>query len=190
MRKTMVVGVSMVLGIGHDIFPQMFEHPPVWIQPFVESSVVMSIMAALVLNFVFRLGVRKSVSTGFTPGPEAAEQMYRFVQTQGGHWGARQEVIQRVVRAVCEFAENAGPLVAPGEGVAVTATFDEFLLTVEITYPGRRFEVARALPTEDELLEDDDAMGRLSSILVARAADRVTVKSDGDAQRLVLTFNH
>jgi NCS2 family nucleobase:cation symporter-2 len=190
MRKTLVVGVSMVLGIGHDIFPQLFSHAPVWMQPFVESSVVMSIVTALLLNFVFRLGVRKIATASFAPGPQAAEQMYRFAHGHGGTWAARQDVIQRVIRALSEFAENAGAYVAAGELVVVSASFDEYLLTVELAYNGRPFEVARAVPTEDEMLEDEGAMVRLSSILVARAADRLTIKSDGEAQRVMLTFNH
>ena len=190
MRKTVVVGVSMVLGIGHDIFPQLFEAAPVWLQPFVESSVVLSILAALLLNGLFRLGVKKVVTTGFSPGPEAAEQMYRFLQVHGGAWAARQEVIQRAIRGVSEFAEISSMLVEEGAGVAVTASFDEYLLTVEIAYRGRAFEVSRVMPTEDELLEDDSAMIRLASILMARSADRVAIKSDDGGHRVLLSFNH
>ena len=190
MRKTVVVGVSMVLGIGHDIFPQLFEAAPVWLQPFVESSVVLSILAALLLNGLFRLGVKKVVATGFSPGPEAAEQMYRFLQVHGGAWAARQEVIQRAIRGVSEFAEISPMLVEAGAGVAVTASFDEYLLTIEIAYRGQAFEVSRVMPTEDELLEDDSAMIRLASILMARSADRVTIKSDDGGHRVLLSFNH
>ena len=180
----------MVLGIGHDIFPQLFEHAPVWLQPFVESSVVLSILAALLLNGLFRLGVKKVVGTGFSPGPEAAEQMYRFLQVQGGAWAARQEVIQRAIRGVSEFAEISPMLVEPGGGVAVTASFDEYLLTVDIAYRGQAFEVSRVMPPEDELLEDEGAMIRLASILMARSADRVAIRSDDGAHRVTLSFNH
>ncbi len=190
MRKTIVVGVSMVLGIGRDILPDLFAGAPPWIQPFVESSVVLSIVSALLLNIVFRIGVRKAVSTNFVPSPEAAQRISDFIYIQGGAWAARQDVIQRAIRSLSEFAENASVLVEAGEGVAVTASFDEYLLTIEIAYNGRVFEVARTLPTEDELLEDDSAMLRLSSILMARAADRIAVRSDGNARRIVLTFNH
>ncbi len=190
MRKTVVVGVSMVLGIGHDVFPQLFHTVPTWVQPFVESSVVLSILSALLLNGLFRFGVRKVVATGFTPGPEAAEQMYRFLQLQGGVWAARQDVIQRAIRGVSEFAEISPVLVVPGGGVAVTASFDEYLLSVEIAYHGQPLEIARMMPTEDELLEDEGAMVRLASFLMARSADRVSVKSDGDAHRVVLGYSH
>ena len=190
MRKTVVVGVSMVLGIGHDIFPELFQGAPPWMQPFVDSSVVLSIVSALLLNIVFRFGVKKVVSTGFLPGPEAAQQMFAFMQTQGGAWAARQEVIQRVIRSLSEFAELSPSLVEAGQSVAVTASFDEYLLSVDIAWRGQPFELARTLPTEDELLEDDTAMARLSGILMARAADRITVRSDGDLRRILLTFNH
>jgi NCS2 family nucleobase:cation symporter-2 len=190
LRKTVVVGISMMLGIGRDIFPSLFDHAPIWLQPFVDSSVVISIMVALLLNGVFRLGVRKVVTTSFQPGGSAAQTMYDFMQTQGGAWAARQDVIQRAIRGVVEFADVCPALVEAGEAVSVTASFDEYLLSVEIAYRGSPFEVARTLPTPDELLEDDQAMFQLSSILMARAADRITVKSDGAHQRILLHFNH
>ncbi|MEI8395673.1 MAG: solute carrier family 23 protein [Rhodospirillaceae bacterium] len=190
MRKTVVVGLSMALGIGHDIFPELFQGTPIWIQPFVESSVVLSIVSALLLNVLFRIGIKKVAVTGFQPGPEASQTLYNFVQIRAGEWAARQDVVQRVIRAICEFAELSEALVDPGETVCVGITFDEYLLTVDITYSGRPFEVGRVPPTEDELLEDDGAMARLGAILVARAADRVTVKTDGGICRLALAFNH
>ena len=191
MRKTVVVGLSMMLGIGAAILPDLFRGAPAWIQPFVGSPTVLSIATALLLNLLCRFGVRKTVAVTFEPGPEAAQSMYAFMQRQGGAWAARQDVIQRVIRALSEFAENAGALVGPGGGgVAVTASFDEYKLTVTLDYRGRPFEVARTPPTEDELLEDEGATLRLSSILVARAADRIAVRSDGVAQHVLLTFNH
>ena len=189
-RKTVVIGLSMVLGIGHDIVPELLQTAPAWIQPFTESSVVLSIASALLLNFLCRFGVRKVATVTFEPGPEAAQKIYTFAQTQGGAWAARQDVIQRVIRALSEFAENAGTLVTPGQAVTVTASFDEFKLWVALSYRGLPFQVARTLPTEDELLEDNDAMLRLSSILVASSADRIAVKSDGETQHVLLTFDH
>ncbi len=189
-RKTIVVGVSMVLGIGHDIFPELFKHTPVWIQPFVESSVVTSILAALLLNVLFRFGIKQVVTTSFRPGAEASQAMYDFLQSQGGAWAARQDVVHRATRALCEFTELAPTLVNAGKSVTVTASFDEYLLTIAVTYPGRPLAIAQIVPTEEELLEDDGAMLRLSSILMARATDRVVVKTEGPLQRIVLTFNH
>lgn len=190
MRKTIVVGISMVLGIGHDIFPQIFRDAPTWIQPFVKSSVVLSIVTALLLNFLFRLGIRRSVEISFTPDETAAETMYGFMLHHGGAWAARQDVIQRAVRALSEFAEISPGLVEPDTQVQVTASFDEYRLKISLRYRGTMLEIARTLPTEDEILEDDTATTRLSSILIARATDRIEIKQDGEMVLVELIFNH
>jgi hypothetical protein len=39
-------------------------------------------------------------------------------------------------------------------------------------------------------LEDDDALIRLASILIARAADKITIKSDATSQRIQLLSDH
>ena len=74
--------------------------------------------------------------------------------------------------------------------LSVTRRLNPDLLTIEIAYRGQAFEVSRVMPTEDELLEDDSAMIRLASILMARSADRVTIKSDDGGHRVLLSFNH
>lgn len=189
-RKTLVIGIALILDIGHGLYPHLFAEVPVMLQPFTQSSVVISISAALLLNMLFRIGVKRTMNVSFKPGGEAAEFIYRVVQQQGGAWGARQDVIQRVLRALSEFAEISGDLVEPGGHVDVSASFDEFRLDVMISYSGRPFEIARMAPTQDELLEDEDALIKLASILIARAADKTTIKSDGDDHRVQLHFDH
>jgi hypothetical protein len=99
-------------------------------------------------------------------------------------------VIQRVVRSASEFAEISPALVREGQTVLVEASFDEYLLTLDITYPGRPLEIARTLPTEDELLEDENAVVRLGSILMARSADRISISGMGEHNRIFFEYEH
>jgi len=189
-RKTLVIGIALILSIAHDLFPQLFAGVPPFLQPFTQSAVVLSISAALLLNLLFRIGVRRSMAVSYQPGGDAAQFMYSVMQKQGGAWGARQDVVLRAIRALSEFAEISPMLAQPGSSISLSGSFDEFNLDLTLSWQGRPFEVARLLPTQEELLEDDDAMIRLASILIARSADRLTNRSEGEQQRLLLHFDH
>jgi len=190
-RKTLVIGFSMMLGLGYDIDPSLFADTPTFLQPLVQSATVLSIVIALTLNIIFRLGVRRSVTIRFDPVDAGALQTLNdFIQRHGGAWAARHEIVQRAARALNEFAEMAPDLTLVGESVQIVASFDEFNLDLDLSYRGAPFEVGRTLPTQEELLEDERATRRLASILIARSVDRLTVRSEGDRQRIHLHFDH
>ncbi|CAK0772533.1 Xanthine permease [Azospirillaceae bacterium] len=189
-RKTIVIGVSLVLGISQNIYPNLFIAAPTWLQPFVGSSVVLSILSALLLNSLFRIGMKRSVTLLLRPSPEGAQMVYEFVHRQGGVWGARQDVVSRAEQAMIEWAESADHLVMDGEAMTVEASFDEFNLDFVISYRGGVFEPCYTPPTEEDLLENIDALARLSHLLITRVVDKITVRSDDDRQVVTLHFDH
>ncbi|CAK0752225.1 Transporter [uncultured Gammaproteobacteria bacterium] len=189
-RKTLVIGLSLILAISDDMFPNLFDSAPYWLQPFVDSSVVLSILSALTLNFLFRIGVRQKVAIPFHPGQDTAQEMFEFMQRMGGAWGARQDVIHRATRALSEFAEIAPVLITPETKATIAASFDEFHLQLELSYTGQRFETVNTAPTGEELLDDESALTRLACLLITRAADRISIKNDGDVCHVFMHFDH
>jgi NCS2 family nucleobase:cation symporter-2 len=171
--------------------PGFFALVPPTFQPLVQSSVVVSIVAALVLNGIFRIGVTRTVKAQFSCGPDMLQKLHDFIQRSGGAWAARQEIMQRVTRATQEFAELAPTLMPEGEAFEIEASFDEFNLDVLLYWRGHPFEVATTMPTAEEMLLDEDATARLASFLIARAADRIDSRLDEDGRhRLRLHFDH
>ena len=53
MRKTFVVGLSLIFGLSVDILPQMYGQLPPWIKPLFSSSLTLSTVMAIILNRVF-----------------------------------------------------------------------------------------------------------------------------------------
>lgn len=189
-RKTFVIGLPTILGLTLASAPGLFAEVPVWLKPFFQSPVVLSILTALALNAVFRIGVRKAATLAIDLAQDAAAHAIHFVQRQGGAWGARQDVMQRVERAVGEMAEIALAVATPGGQMSVTASFDEFRIDVVVSYPGPPFVPGDRPQTAEELiLSCDEGPVLLASLLVTRSADRIQARHEGGINRVRLEFD-
>jgi xanthine permease XanP len=189
-RKTFVVGISLILGLGVDMVPEAFQAFPDWSQPIFSSSLSTAAVTAILLNLVFRIGIAAKARVELPIGPAVSQRLYDFMERQGGQWGARREVIDKATAAIDEFMESAARQGLTRDPFGVEVRFDEYNLDVDIRYRGRAIEFPDQQPTPRELLEDPDAMDRVAGYLVRRYADKVSASRQEDACRVRLHFEH
>jgi xanthine permease XanP len=189
-RRTLVVAFALLLAVTRYLFPGFYSDAPNWLQPVVGSPMAIGMLAALLLNALFRIGIKKSGSMDFTPGIDSLDTLEQFADKQGGIWGARRDVIQRAARAMIETAEALDVLIAPGTQAHITMSFDEYWLEVTTEYQGKPLVTGGAVPSHDELLADETQLTRLAAVMIRRLATRLTTTSDGDRQRIRLGFEH
>jgi NCS2 family nucleobase:cation symporter-2 len=189
-RRTLVISVALLLSFSRFLFPGFYSTAPDYLQPVVSSPLVIGLIGALLLNLVFRIGIKKSATITVAPGADALTKLEKFAEHQGGVWGARRDVIDRAVRAMIETAECLELLIAPGKSARVTMTFDEFWLDVTVEYEGKPLITSAAAPSHEELLADESQLTRLGAIMIRRQATRLTTDASGTTQRIHLGFEH
>src|SRR5215469_4071874 len=188
-RRTLVIGLSLTLALSRDLFPSVYGALPQAIQPFAASDLVIGLFTALILNAVFRIGVKTRQSFEFLPGTNT-DKIREFLEAQGAKWGARRDVIEKAVFGATQAVEVVSDYCAPDGPIIVEAAFDEFNLDIRVTYRGRLIALQTHRPAEDEILESDDGVLKLAGYLVRRNADRVRVTQVGDAATLEFHFQH
>jgi xanthine permease XanP len=189
-RRTLVVAFALLLAMTRYLFPGFYADAPAFLQPVVGSPMALGMLTALVLNALFRIGIKKSAPIDFTPGIDSLDALEQFADQQGGIWGARRDVIQRAARAMIETAEALELLIAPGTPARITMSFDEYWLEVTTEYRGKPLVAGAAAPSPEELLADATQLTRLAAVMIRRLATRLTTDSDGDHQRIRLGFEH
>ncbi len=189
-RRTLVIGVGLLLAFSRFVFPGFYSGAPQILQPAVSSPLVIGLLGALLLNLLFRIGVRQSAAIDYTPGTDTLSKLEAFAERQGGVWGARRDVVERAVRAMIETAECLELLVDPGKTARVTMTFDEYWLDIAVEYEGKPLVTSAAAPTHEELLADELQLTRLGAIMIRRQATRLTTSTNGTTQRIDLGFEH
>jgi xanthine permease XanP len=172
-RKTFVVGISIILGLSVNMLPGAYQNVPGLLQPAFTSSLSVATMSALLLNLLFRIGIAQRAKLQIDPRADSSEQIFLFMETQGGVWGARREVIDRAKAAINEFIEAARALELSTGKIDAEVSFDEFNLDVDMRYDGEPMEFPTERPTAADLLEDERAVAKLAGFLIRSYVDRV-----------------
>lgn len=198
-RRTFVVGLGLAVGIAIMMHPQMAAGAPDALKPVLGSGLASGSLVAIILNLMFRLGVRRRAST-LLDGTDLQHQAARFLELCGGDWGARRDVVTRAGVSVGEAIEAIRLTTGHPGAITMTASFDEFHLNVELSYAGKALTLSAAAPAAPEdmaaLLEGDDdsaidlMTARLSDTLITRLADKVRSTSRDGHAALILHFSH
>jgi xanthine permease XanP len=188
-RKTLVVGLSIMAGLGVEAFPAAFRQMPAWLHPITVSSLVFGTVVGFLLNLCFRLGQRRRMSMTIDPAISDADALKQFVEGCGAAWGARRDVVihaewaaQEVVGAVQATCDPRGPM-------TLSVLFDEFSLDLDLRYDGDVFPIVRDKPSIDEMIEDD-GLRRMSSYLLGQRASHLMTSREADTCRVRLHFDN
>ncbi len=189
-RRTLVIGMGMMAFIMVSVFPGTFAGVPQWAQPLVTSPLVLATLVALILNLVFRLGIRRSVEMTVDPGAPDVKGITDFIERNAGIWGARRDVIARVefalqqtVEAIIDACDVRGP-------IKLEVRYDEFVIDAIVTYVGASLEFPTQPISPEEILETEDGHRRLSGFLIRRRADRMESAKSGEQTVVRLHFDH
>lgn len=189
-RKIFVIGLAFMGGLAVELLPQAFAGAPDWMKSLLVSSLVMGPVAAMVLNAVFRLGVRNVQKLTVEPARLDPETIEQFMETHGATWGARRDVIDRAsfnlqqsLETIVEGCDPRGPL-------EIAVSFDEFNLDVRVSYAGAPLELPERRPTNEEIMESEEGQRRLAGFLLRRYADRVAATHKGGRSTILFHFDH
>jgi NCS2 family nucleobase:cation symporter-2 len=189
-RRTLVIGLGIMSFVAVSVHPQAFTGVPSWAQPLVTSPLVLATLVALSLNLIFRIGIRRTVTTTIDPGDPDLKEVTSFIERAAGAWGARRDVTNRLEFAVQQTVEAAIEFASVSRPIKVEISFDEFVIDAVISYIGLPLQFPDVAPSQDELLESDDGALRLAGFLIRRYADKVTVSGTGGTNEIKLHFDH
>ncbi len=176
-RRTFVVGLSILAGIGLDLMPEAFISAPGWAGAFLSSPLAFATSLAVCLNLALSMGVSKKARLALTPGSRDQDAIFRFFDLRGAAWGARADVIRRAGPAVVEWCEEIWQS-GSRPNIVVEVAFDEFRLIVDVHAEG------------DHARYDRPALDRAVGHLQRRYDCRVRLLGDEDGRHVRLDFEH
>jgi NCS2 family nucleobase:cation symporter-2 len=189
-RKTFVIGISIILGLGVDFTPRVYQAGPAWLLPLCSSSLTVGTISAIVLNAIFRLGLTKKAVLEVKPGVQAYKQVADFMHKQGAAWGAIRDVIREASFAMCKVLEALSFQEKPPEKVDLEVSFDEFSLGVDIYYLGEPVDGSQFCLTPKESAAHPEANHAMARFLSVKHAHRCITHQAGEKIHLKLHFEH
>ncbi|MGB3276971.1 MAG: solute carrier family 23 protein [Castellaniella sp.] len=201
-RGIFMIGLSFVLGMGVILMPELATHAPESLRFVVGNGIIIAGVSAIALNSLFRLGTSRQTEQTFESVDGAAapiQQVVDFVETQGGAWSARRDVVRRAAQAALEAAEA----IQSGGGRrlrGIRGSFDEYNLDIELLHDGPELELgAHAGHAPADLLDIDDTafqhaldqtLSGLSGVMLRSLADRLQSGQRDGLTYLRLHFDH
>jgi len=189
-RRTLIISLSIVAGMAVEVFPSIAISAPPPLSYFVGSSLVLSTVIALMLNLLFRIGVKKTASLTIEPHAVDPQKIETFFQSQGATWAARPDIVKRasygtiqLVDAVTADYWREGPIV-------IEASFDEFNLDVRILYTGDEMRFPDTRPSLAQIRDSAEGAQLLAGFMLRRNADRIRSESNAGRSRVVFHFDH
>jgi NCS2 family nucleobase:cation symporter-2 len=189
-RKTLIIGLALILGLAVEIIPALFQRLPEELGAVLGTSLVLGTIVGLALNLFFRIGLRRTVSLSVPLGPLNVAAIEAFMERHGGAWGARRDVIERARFNLNQAVETILGGCNPLGPIEIEASFDEFSLDIRISYPGAPLILPDKRPTNEEIIASDEGERALAGFLLRRLADRVTASHSSGRSTLLCHFDH
>lgn len=189
-RKTFVIGFSIVAGLYVEMNPGAFHSLPSGAQPFFSSALSISAIVAIVLNLIFRLGMKRTEELRLEPKNDYFTAVKDFLESRGATWGMRRDVVSRAEFALLQYVEMVSELPETPASILIAASFDEFHFDLEISYTGKLIDLCNEMPSLEEDVAEEAWIAGMAGSLVRRHADKVSGVQQGDLAKTRLYFEH
>ncbi|BBK40340.1 hypothetical protein STVA_03600 [Allostella vacuolata] len=189
-RRIFMVGLSVIVGLAALLRPELAAAAPDWIKPVMASPLFLGSAVAVGLNLLFRIGISEQERLELAAGDPLPVRLRDFFERKGQQWGLRRALVDHAQLGTMQAVEtlfDSGILRQPK--VAVALRYDDLHLDVIITYEGEALPIGAARPTPEQLLEDDDALLRMTAHIVTGLADSCRTRTEDGATRLELRFD-
>ena len=190
-RRTAVVGVSLILAIGQDSVSDSLESLPYYLHPITESPLALGVVTAIVLNTLARLGARRSSAIDLLPTTTAVFAIEDLMERLPHQWSVRRDVIDSA--RFC-FVEAVEAIAREGHvlgSIKARVTFDEWHLDIELQYLGNPLSLPTSpLQVKEVVASQGLPIGRLTLVFLDNLADQVRSHRDGNRNFIRLRFQH
>jgi len=181
-RAVYVIGVSTLLSLSENVFPNYFRALPPAVQTFTASPLALGLIFAIVLSLIFRLGTRQTAEMAWDAAVDAPSSAAAFVRAKTQAWNLASHLIEtsaahtgQVISYILanHFSPPQGRLRLANNGLD---------LSIEFIFPGSRPGFvppprASAIPLSYEFEnEEGPAYAGLQNFLRSLSVDRHQIK--------------
>ena len=188
-RTTYIVGVSLLLGLAREIFPDYFKRATPVVHLFTGSMMSIGVMSAVLLNLLFRIGATRSVVFEFEKSDRPIEEVNRLFRARGRAWSIAPDTMDRAVATteqVFEHLDGAGLMTG---WPSVVMTYNDFDLTISVRYQGALLSLPNVGVRKRFFLEEESFSHGLADFLTGVYPDRMEARAEGQNAEIRLIFS-
>ncbi len=188
-RMTYVIGISLVLGLSKDVYGQYFQQLPTYLHPLTGSMLSLTLIVALLLNLLFRIGIRRHDAFVFEGQDLQMDKFDVFLQTRGKSWSVSADVIDRATSSTAQVIEHLAAAHLVQGGLRAVVSYDELQLLIEITYDGSLLTLPNVGVRRRIFLEEESFSYGLADFLTGVYPDRMESSAKDNHVSIRLYFS-
>ena len=112
------------------------------------------------------------------------------MEENGEAWGARREVVHRMLFSLEELMQILEAEKLVNGKVKLDVSFEEFNMEAQVAYNGASPVLAHIRPSDEELLEEDGALSRLSGFLIRKYVQKIRIEEKDGKCQVRFNFEH
>ena len=188
-RITYVVGVSLLLGLAREIFPDYFKRAAPVVHLFTGSMMSIGVMSAFLLNLIFRIGATRSVVFEFENSDRPIDEVDRLLRARGRVWSIAPDVMDRAVATTAQVLQHLDDTGLMTGFPSVVMTYNDFDLRISVRYQGALLSLPNVGVRKRIFLEEESFSYGLADFLTAVYPDRMEARSEGQSAEIRLIFS-
>jgi len=188
-RTTYVVGVSLLLGLAREVFPDYFKRAAPVVHLFTGSMMSIGVLSAFLLNLIFRIGATRSVVFEFEKSDKPIVELERLLRARGRAWAVASDVMDRAVSTTEQVIQHLADTGLMTGSPSVVMTYNDFDLTISIRYQGVLLSLLNVGVRKHFFLEEESFSYGLADFLTGVYPDRMEARSEGQTAEIRLIFN-
>ena len=188
-RTTYVVGVSLLLGLAREVFPDYFKRATPVVHLFTGSMMSIGVMSAFLLNLIFRIGATRSVVLEFEKSDEPVANLEKLLRGRGRAWSVAPDVMDRAVATTEQVFRHLADAGLMTGSPSVVMIYNDFDLTISIRYQGALLSLPNVGVRKHFFLEEESFSYGLADFLTGVYPDRMEARSEGQNAEIRLIFS-
>ena len=172
-RMTYVIGISLLFGLSTEVYRGYFASLPVAIHPLTGSMLSLTLIVALGLNLLFRIGIRRTEAFSFEDQELSVDRFATFVQARGRAWSVTPDVIERATSTAAQVLEHIRAAHLVHGKTRAIVSYDQLELLIEIAYEGTLLTLPNVGVKRRIFLEEESFSYGLADFLTGVYPDRM-----------------
>jgi hypothetical protein len=193
-RGTYIVGISVLLALGQDMFTDYFAALPAVVRSFTGSMLAVGLIAGILLSLLFRFGARQRKRLPWTSAPETLDKAVVDLKAQTKSWSIPAGISDLAVDETREVMQFVREKHMEKPEATLEASYDGISLQVRVIYQGTeaaKLPPLRQVHLSDSVMiesEEEAAFTGLKHFLHHMAADRKEIDAKDGQVIIRLTY--
>ncbi|WP_133128439.1 uracil-xanthine permease family protein [Legionella nagasakiensis] len=172
-RMTYVIGLALLFGLSKEIYPAFYSSLPTFLQSITSTTLSLSVIVALTLHLIFRLGIRKHAIFTFESETDMpTTRLADFMLERGNQWKINHETIERITLTTKEMIQYIHHAHLAHGKTHVDLSYDQVDVLVEIRYTGDLLKLPEVNQNKKTFVEEEAFYYGLSDFLTGVYPDK------------------